>query len=195
MIKYISLQLLKLFGWQLETILPLEKKYIIIGAPHTSNWDFPLALLALHAMGLKFSWVGKHTLFRFPLGRLFRALGGIPVDRTVRQGFIKDMVELFAASEERILAMAPEGTRSRTEYWKTGFYSLAVAASVPIAFGYLDYRSKTIGVGETLYPSGNLVEDFQTIQRFYNGRTGKYPEKQGPVQLRKKEIQRYYAGE
>lgn len=191
MIGYISAQILKFFGWQLDLQLPTEKKYIIIGAPHTSNWDFPLALLALSAMGLRFSWVGKHTLFSFPFGSFFRTLGGIPVDRHIRQSFIAKMIDLFSSSDELILAIAPEGTRAKTAYWKTGFYSIAVEAVVPIALGYLDYKNKKIGVGATLYPSQSILADFQVIQQFYAGKTGKFPEKQGPVQLRQKDIQRY----
>ncbi len=164
----------------------MEKKYIIIGAPHTSNWDFPLAILALYAMGLRFSWVGKHTLFRFPFGFIFRALGGIPVDRHIRQSFIAKMIDLFAASDDFILAIAPEGTRAKTAYWKTGFHAIAQEASVPIALGYLDYKLKLIGVGATLHPSWSIEEDFRILQGFYAGKTGKYQENQGPVQLRPK---------
>ena len=190
MIRYISALILKTLGWQLCTVLPAEKKYLVVGAPHTSNWDFPLAILALSAMGLRFSWIGKHTLFRFPFGYFFRALGGVPVDRHIRQGFIKKMIELFSSSDELVMAIAPEGTRAQTAYWKTGFYSIAVEAAVPVALGYLDYKHKKIGIGATLYPTGNIEEDFQFIQKFYADKTGKYPEKQGPVQLRQKEIKR-----
>lgn len=191
MIRSISAQILKILGWQLDVRLPEENKYLIVGAPHTSNWDFPLAILALSAMGLRFSWVGKHTLFRFPFGYVFRALGGIPVDRNVRQGFIGRMIELFSSSDRLVMAIAPEGTRARTAYWKTGFYSIAVEAAVPIALGYLDYRNKTIGVGATLYPTANIEDDFLIIEKFYAGKTGKFPEKQGPIQLRRKELDRY----
>lgn len=191
MIRHISKKILSLFGWKLQAELPTEKKYLIIGAPHTSNWDFPLAIIALAAMGLKFSWVGKHTLFRFPFGYFFKALGGIPVDRHVRQSFIHKIIALFSSSDTLILAIAPEGTRAKTAYWKTGFYSIAVEAGVPVALGFLDYSTKTIGVGATFFPSRRIEEDFRILQKFYSEKTGKYPDKQGPVQLRQKEIARY----
>ncbi len=189
--QFISAQILKACGWQLDRRLPAEKKYIIIGAPHTSNWDFPLAILALYALGLRFSWVGKHTLFRFPFGYVFRALGGIPVDRHIRQSFITKMISLFASSGELILAIAPEGTRAKTSHWKTGFHVIAREAAIPIALGYLDYRDKKIGVGATLYPSPRIEDDFLVLQQFYAGKIGKYPAQQGPVQLRQKEMDRY----
>ena len=191
--KEISLFILRFFGWRLQADTPPDKKFIIIGAPHTSNWDFPLALLALAGMGLDFNWVGKHTLFRFPFGFFFTALGGIPVDRNIRQSFIKKMIDLFSTSDEFILAIAPEGTRAKTGYWKTGFYSIAVDAGIPIALGYLDYKNKTMGVGATLYPTSDIEKDFRIIQEFYASKTGRFPEKQGPIQLRQKEILRYHS--
>lgn len=192
-IKNISLYILRFFGWRLQADIPPDKKFIIIGAPHTSNWDFPLALLALAGMGLNFNWVGKHTLFRFPFGFFFKALGGIPVDRNIRQSFIQKMIDLFSTSEELILAIAPEGTRAKTGYWKTGFYSIAVDAGTPIALGYLDYKNKTMGIGATLFPTRDIEKDFHIIQEFYANKTGRFPEKQGPIQLRQKEILRYHS--
>ena len=191
--KNISLYILKFFGWRLQADIPPDKKFIIIGAPHTSNWDFPLAILALSAMGLKFHWVGKHTLFRFPFGFFFKALGGVPVDRNIRQSFIQKMIGLFSNSNPFILAIAPEGTRAKTGYWKTGFYSIAIDAGIPIALGYLDYKNKTMGVGATLYPTRDIEKDFLVIQKFYANKTGRFPDKQGPVQLRQKEILRYHS--
>lgn len=170
--------------------LPVEEKYLVIGAPHTSNWDFPLALLALSAMDLDFSWVGKHTLFRFPFGIFLKAIGGIPVDRHIRQGFIKQMIAHFSSSPTIILALAPEGTRAKTTYWKTGFYSIAIEAAVPIALGFIDYKNKQLGIGATLHPSGNIEEDFSLLRQFYQTKTGKFPEKQGSVHVRQKDVQR-----
>ncbi len=100
------------------------------------------------------------------------------------------MIELFCSSEQLVIAIAPEGPRAKTAHWKTGFCAIAVEAAVPIALGYLDYKNKKIGVGATLYPSRSIEDDFQIIQKFYAGKTGKYPEQQGPVQLRRKDIQR-----
>ncbi|UCB56088.1 MAG: lysophospholipid acyltransferase family protein [Thiotrichales bacterium] len=183
MLKKLSLLVLSLLGWQLESKLPDEKKFVIIGAFHTSNWDFPLGILGMWALGLKASWVGKHTLFRGPLGPLFKLLGGIPVDRTVHTGFIQRVAELYKTRAQMALTIAAEGTRSRTEHWKTGFYFIAHEAGVPIALGYLDYGNKRLGVGATLYPGGDIVKDFEKIREFYRDKSGLRPENQGPVIL------------
>jgi 1-acyl-sn-glycerol-3-phosphate acyltransferase len=183
MLKTISRLILSAMGWQLDARLPPEKKFVIIGAFHTSNWDFPVGILGMWALGLKASWVGKHTLFRGPLGPIFRFLGGIPVDRTVHTGFIQRIAELYKSRDEMALTIAAEGTRSRTEHWKTGFYFIALEAGVPIALGYIDYGKKRLGVGATLYPTGNIKQDFAVIRDFYQDKTGLRPENQGPVKL------------
>lgn len=183
MLKIISRSILSALGWQVDSQLPAEKKFVIIGAFHTSNWDFPLGILGLWALGLKASWVGKHTLFRGPLGPIFKLLGGIPVDRTVHTGFIRRIADLYESRDQMALTIAAEGTRSRTEHWKTGFYFIAVEAKVPIALGYIDYGKKRLGVGATLYPTGEISRDFETIREFYRDKTGLRPENQGPVVL------------
>ena len=183
MLKSLSRMVLSLIGWQLDARLPDENKYVIIGAFHTSNWDFPLGILGMWALGLRASWVGKHTLFRGPLGPLFKYLGGIPVDRTVHTGFIRRVAELYGQRERMTLTIAAEGTRSRTEYWKTGFYFIAVEAGVPIALGYLDYGKKKLGVGATLYPTGDITTDFEKIRDFYSDKSGLRPQNQGPIAL------------
>lgn len=183
MLKIISRLILSALGWQVDSQLPTEKKFVIIGAFHTSNWDFPMGILGLWAMGLKASWVGKHTLFRGPLGPIFKLLGGIPVDRTVHTGFIQRIAELYESRDQMALTIAAEGTRSKTEHWKTGFYHIATAAKVPIALGYLDYGNKKLGVGATLYPCGDINKDFEIIREFYQDKTGLRPENQGPIAL------------
>ncbi len=183
MLKKISRLILSAMGWQVDDRLPTEKKYVLVGAFHTSNWDFPIGILGMWALGLKASWVGKHTLFRGPLGPVFKLLGGIPVDRTVHTGFIQRIAELYKTRDRMALTIAAEGTRSRTEHWKTGFYYIAVEAGVPIALAYLDYSRKSVGVGATLYPSGDLRKDFEIIRKFYKDKHGLRPENQGPVLL------------
>lgn len=175
--------ILSMLGWQLDDRLPDEKKYVIIGAFHTSNWDFVIGMLGLWALGLKASWVGKHTLFRGPAGPLFRLMGGIPVDRTIHTGFIRRIADLYKERERMTLTITPEGTRSKREHWKTGFYFIAVEASVPIALGYIDYPRKKLGIGATLYPTGDINKDFEQIRAFYSDKKGLKPEKQGPVAL------------
>ena len=183
MLKKISQLILSALGWQLDAQLPSKKKYVVVGAFHTSNWDFPMGILGLWAMGLKACWVGKHTLFRGPLGRLFKLMGGIPVDRTVHTGFIHRIAELYKSRDEMALTIAAEGTRSKTEYWKTGFYYIAVEANVPIALAYLDYGNKRLGIGASFYPCGDINKDFGIIREFYKDKSGLRPENQGPIAL------------
>lgn len=180
--------MLTLFGWQLQGHTPAEKKILIIGAPHTSNWDFPLALLALAALGLRFSWVGKHTLFTGVAGRLLRNIGGIPVNRKSRHSFLNGMVEAFRSRDTLTLALAPEGTRSYQDHWKAGFYHIAVEADIAICLGFVDYAAKTVGLGPTLRPTKDIEEDFASIRAFYQDKTGKYPERQSMIVLRTKEL-------
>ena len=188
MIQPLSKTILSLLGWHLEKIIPDENKMIIIGAPHTSNWDFPLTLLALSALGLRFSWVGKHTLFKWPFGIFLKAIGGIPVNRKVRNGFINEMVNAFAVRDRLILAIAPEGTRSKQDHWKGGFYRIATKANIKICFGFIDYPAKKIGLGHTLQSSNDIDRDFEQIKTFYHGITGKHPHKASTICLREKEI-------
>lgn len=188
MLKTLSTSLLLLLGWRLEKNIPAEKKIIIIGAPHTSNWDFPLTLLALSALGLHFSWIGKHTLFRGPFGTVLKAIGGIPVNRTARGGFIDEMVRVLTTSDQLTVAIAPEGTRAKKDHWKAGFYHIAVQANIKICLGFIDYPSKTIGLGPTLMPSMDIVRDFAMIQSFYQDKKGKHPDQQSTIRLREKEI-------
>ena len=176
--------MLKLLGWKVSFSLPPLDKYVLIAAPHTSNWDFPLGLLAMWTSGLRFNWVGKHTLFKGPLGPIMRALGGIPVDRRESIGFTKQVIETFARREKFLLALSPEGTRSLTTYWKGGFYHIALTAGVPIVLGYLDYSRKQLGVERMLEPTGDIEADFKILQEAYRDKIGKWPEKQGPVRIR-----------
>lgn len=179
--------LLGLFGWSVEDRLPPVSRYVCIGAPHTTNWDLAVGLGAMLALGLPPRWVGKHTLFRGPAGPLMRALGGVPVDRRVRQDFVGQVVDRFRLAEERnepfVLVIAPEGTRSPAERWKSGFYHIAREAGVPIALGYADYPSRCTGVGGWIEPSGDTASDMERIRAFYAEKRGKRPENQGPIRL------------
>ncbi|MCP3887334.1 MAG: acyltransferase [Desulfobulbaceae bacterium] len=188
MLQFISTSILSLCGWKAKAEYDIPEQFLLIGAPHTSNWDFPLTLLGLSSIGIRFSWVAKHTLFKGPVGMFFKKIGGIPVNRSVRGGFLSGMVEAFQINRKLILAIAPEGTRSKTDHWKAGFYHIATKADVEICLGYLDYPTKTIGLGPTLKPSGDMTADFKIIQDFYANKTGKFPEKQSEIKLRDKEL-------
>jgi len=183
----ISKFILKSIGWKIDRNLPVEKKYIIIGAFHTSNLDLVLSLLCMAAIGLKFNWIGKHTLFKWPLGAFFKFIGGIPVNRGVHSGFIPKAASLFNDTDELVIAISPEGTRSKTEYWKTGFYYIALEAKIPIAMGYFDYPSKQVGIGEYFIPGGDIQQDFEKIKQFYGTKSGKNPEKQGDIKIKNSE--------
>ena len=174
MISKISQAILVLLGWKYHADTIKQEKYVLIGAPHTSNWDFPLTLLILSALGIKFSWVAKHTLFVGPVGLFFKKIGGIPVNRTKRTGFMLKMVRAFQKNDHLILAISPEGTRKKTDHWKTGFYHLAIKAGVDIRLGYIDYSSRTGGLGPTLQPSGDTERDFEIIEEFYKVKSGKH---------------------
>lgn len=188
MLQYIASQLLKILGWKTQINTSLPEKVLVLGAPHTSNWDFPLALLTFKALGHKFSWIGKHTLFKGPAGPLMRKLGGIPVNRMVRTGFLDAMVEAFQTSDSLVLGIAPEGTRSKTNHWKAGFYHIAMKADVEICLGFADYPSKTVGLGPCFKPSGDIRKDFKIIEEFYNSKEGKKPQNQSLLLLRDKEV-------
>ncbi len=183
--KTLATFLLKLLGWRVSFSLPPCDKYLLVGAPHTSNWDFPLGLLAMWASGLRCSWVGKHTLFKGPFGPIMRALGGIPVDRRESIGFTKHVIETFASRDQFVLAISPEGTRSLTKYWKGGFYHIALTTGVPIALGYIDYPRRLLGIEQMFEPSGDIEADFRILAEFYQDKVGKRPERQGPVKIRK----------
>lgn len=187
MLPRISAWLVKILGWTVHAEFPDTEKYVLIVAPHTSNWDFPLGILAKTALKLDARWMGKHTLFRWPVGWFFRALGGVPVRRDQALNMISQMADLFAGPGPMVLALAPEGTRIKKDHWKTGFYHIARAAQVPIAMAYLDYENREVGLGGTFYPSDDISEVFVKIRAFYRDRNGKYPEKQSLIQPREKQ--------
>ena len=186
MLQFLASGLLRLFGLHAIQGLPKFKKYVLIGAPHTSNWDFFIGMTTALAIGLRFKWLAKHTIFKNPLGPVLKFFGGIPVDRRVRSSVIEKMTEMFNNSERLVLGITPEGTRSKTEYWKSGFYYIALSAKVPICFAYLDYGNKKIGIGEHFFPTGDIEEDMKIIKNFYGGLKGKRPEKQGEIKVRPK---------
>ncbi len=179
-----SRALLKLLGWRRDFHFPETAKYVMIVAPHTSNWDFIIGVLTKWAEGLQMRYLGKDSLFKSPLGWFFRKTGGMPVDRSGKHRVVDQMVERFAAADALVLALSPEGTRSRTEYWKSGFYHIALAAQVPIALCFMDYSSKTVGLRTHFMPSGDVESDMALIREYYRPFKGKRPANQGPVRVR-----------
>jgi 1-acyl-sn-glycerol-3-phosphate acyltransferase len=181
--RWIGRLIAALVGWKVVMAQFPPTRCVVIGAPHTSAWDMPLTMLLMLATGVRMRWVAKESLFRGPLGWLLSNLGALPVDRSGQKGFVAAMSARFAASEQLIIGILPEGTRSKADYWKTGFYYLAISAEVPIMLAYADYRRREIGFGPVLRPSGDIHADFQIIRAFYTGVTGLHPEQQGPIRL------------
>lgn len=165
---------LKLSGWKLDGKPPQEKKYVLIAVPHTSNWDFPITLAMAFRFGFELFWMGKDSLFRGPMGPIMRWMGGIAIDRSSANNVVDQMIAAYRDNERLVVAIPPEGTRSRVDQWKTGFYYIAAGAEVPIALGYLDYEQKKGGFGPAFYPTGDLEKDMLEIRQFYSGIAGKH---------------------
>ncbi|MCX7545875.1 lysophospholipid acyltransferase family protein [Marinicella gelatinilytica] len=176
--------ILKMLGWHIVNELPDDKKYMLIVAPHTSNWDFIYGVLAKWAVGLNVNFLGKASLFKSPLGWWFKALGGIPVYRDQKLNMVEQMVQQFSQRDHMILTMSPEGTRSRLNYWKSGFYHIACGAGVPIVMATINFAEKQIKFGDCFMPQGDVVKDMDKVRAFYAGVQGKKPENQGPIRLK-----------
>ncbi len=171
-------------GWQVKGALPTQKKLVLIVAPHTSTWDFPIAIATRWALNLDARWIGKHELFRGPLGPLMRWAGGVPVDRSQAENLVAEVVKRFEASDAFWLGISPEGTRSYTERWKTGFYRLALGAGVPLWCAAIDAKTRSLDLGVVIELTGNEDEDMERIQAYYADKTAINPERFGPVRLR-----------
>lgn len=174
----LSRLVLGLMGWRLEGMsadrIAAHPKYVLIAAPHTSNWDFPVTLMVAFVLRLRVYWMAKASVFAGPLGPVARWLGGIAVDRNASSNLVQKTVEAFAARERLAVLVAPEGTRGKVTHWKTGFYHIAHGAGVPIGLAYLDYARKVGGIGRMYTTSGDIEADMVEIRRFYSGVTGKH---------------------
>jgi 1-acyl-sn-glycerol-3-phosphate acyltransferase len=181
---WLSRAILRLLGWRMEGPAPEVSKCVVVVAPHTSNWDFPVAMLYAFAFGLNVSFLGKAELFRWPVvGPLFYRLGGIPVERSKAHDVVQSTVRAFDERECLILGIAPEGTRKKVATWKTGFYRIAIGANVPVALAFLDYGRKAGGFGPMLYPTGDIDEDMKVIAAFYAGVTARRPDLTAPPSI------------
>jgi 1-acyl-sn-glycerol-3-phosphate acyltransferase len=172
--------MLKITGWRAEGRLPDVSKFVLIAAPHTSNWDFPIGVFTAFALRAKIYWMGKNTLFRWPFGVFFKWLGGIPVDRSRSNNMVLQTIRQFRDNERLIVAIPPSGTRKRVLKWKTGFYYIATGANVPIVLGFFNYPEKKAGFGPTYVPSGNIDSDMKEIRAFYSDIKGKHFVKEEP---------------
>jgi 1-acyl-sn-glycerol-3-phosphate acyltransferase len=183
MLKILSKLWLKFSGWSIGQGPPDLKKFVMITAPHTSNWDFVFMISFASVFDMKMSWMGKHTLFNWPFGWFFTALGGVPINRTASTNVVSQMAELFHNSERLILAIPAEGTRSYHDHWKSGFYHIAKAADVPIVPSILDYGRKHGHVGSPIFPT-SAKQVMADLSKQYESVTGKFPEKFSRISLK-----------
>ena len=183
MFEKLAEQSLAAMGWELDNHWPDDlEQCVMIAAPHTSNWDALYARLALKALGVNVRITIKDSYMKLPFGPFVRAMGGIGIDRRPKQegdprpSMVQLMTDLFKVHPKLVMLVTPEGTRSRQEQWKTGFYHVAVNAGVPIALAYMDYEKKKTGVGKVVYPTGDYEKDMHEIMEFYAQIAGKIPE-------------------
>ncbi|MEM9070411.1 MAG: lysophospholipid acyltransferase family protein [Myxococcota bacterium] len=178
---------LSAFGWKEEGDPPAHAKYVLIAAPHTTNWDFPFTLALSWVTGVRIRWMGKHSLFEGPFGWFFKGVGGVPVIRHEKRNMVQQMIDLFEESDQLVLLVPAEGTRSRRDHWRSGFYHIAQGADVPVVLGYLDFARRRGGFGEGRKMSGDIKADMDRIRAFYADKVGKYPEKFCPPKLREED--------
>jgi 1-acyl-sn-glycerol-3-phosphate acyltransferase len=179
--------LMKLFGWKSILAPAPGKKFVALGYPHTSNWDFIPAVAWAWSTGLKMNFIGKAALFKGIMGPIMKALGGIPLERDKSKNFVDQIVEIIKSRDEIALIVAAEGTRKKAEYWRSGFYYMALEANVPIGLAYMDWKRREIGIKQYLMPSGNLEKDFEIIKAYYQDVVGRDPDKQSPIVLKPKD--------
>jgi 1-acyl-sn-glycerol-3-phosphate acyltransferase len=175
---------LALLGWRVDVVWPPVPRCVVIVYPHTSNWDFVVGYLAKMAIRVPVQWVGKHTLFRWPFGRALRRMGGIPVNRREAAGLVEELAREMRSRAWMWLAIAPEGTRARTDHWKSGFYRLAVAADVPVGLAFIDWGRRVVGLREYVRMSGDEERDLSLIRDAYAGKTGRRPDQAAPIRFR-----------
>lgn len=174
---------LKAFGWHVKGGVPDVRKAVVVAAPHTSNWDFPFTLAVAFALDVEVSWLGKHTLFEGVHGPFFKWLGGIAVDRRSRHNLVSQVIDVLKSHDDLMIIVPPEGTRSRTARWKTGFYYIATGADVPIILGFLDFEKKCGGLGHVFRPTGDIAADMAAIRDFYRDVKGKHPDRMSAIGL------------
>lgn len=175
--KRIIVRIYRLNGWKAIGKVPTDRRFVLVAAPHTSNWDFLYFIGLCNELGIQPHFMAKQSLFRWPWKNFLLDMGGVPVVRNANKDYVAQMVETFANRKEFMLTIAPEGTRSNVKQWKTGFYHIAKAANVPIVVGMMDYRRKTGGLLESFAVSGDYNADMRILEKHYKSVTPKHPEK------------------
>jgi 1-acyl-sn-glycerol-3-phosphate acyltransferase len=181
---HVARRLLGFFGWRVVSVPPPLQKGVVVIYPHTSNWDFTIGVLARSVLNMRMHWVGKHTLFKWPFESVMRWLGGVPVNRANTKGFVPQLQKEFDRYPQFFVVITPEGTRSKTNYWKSGFYHIADGLKLPIGLACIDYVRREVGIMEWFTPTGNIEHDMTRIREAYRGRHGKHPELEGEIRLR-----------
>ena len=181
--RWLSHRFFTLLGWRVEGELPEIPKMVIIGAPHTSNWDFFLFLAVIHHFGIKVRFLGKASLFRWPFGFMFRKVGGIPVERGRAGGLVRQVKAAFDGEERMILVIAPEGTRSAAPAWKSGFVEIAEGAEVPVVLAGVDGPDKVISISAPQWVGPDRTEFMDRLRKFYADKPGIKAAGKGPVKL------------
>lgn len=174
-------------GWRVDGQPPADvDRYVAIAVPHTSYWDYYHMMMLALVMRRRPRTTTKHTLFKFPLGPILRAMGCIPINREQALRAVDWMAELLNSEKRMVLVITAEGTRKKTRFWKSGFYYVALKAHVPIACGYIDYKRKRIGADFVVHPTGDIQKDFDRIRDYYMryGRNGKFPEQVSDIALK-----------
>lgn len=166
---------------------PIPARCVMIAAPHTTNWDFPIMLALTKVLGVRVSWLGKRSLFKGPMGPVMRWLGGVSIDRSAPGGMVSALAAELTGSKRMMLMVPAEGTRSKTEYWKSGFYRIAAEAQVPIVLAFVDSNTRTGGFGPSVMPSGDVAADMAKIRAFYEGMEGLTKGNFGPVRLKEED--------
>ena len=179
-LQFLGKLVLSIFGWKVKGSISEDfsnQKLVVIVAPHTSNWDGIFGVATVAGLDAKITFIGKHTAFRYGLGAFLRYMGGIPVDRSKPGGIIQDAIDQIKKIDGSLIAMSPEGTRSKVKEWKTGFLRIAKELNTKIIPASLDFAKKEILLGKAFTPSGNNDEDIKTLKKYYSVFTAKHPEK------------------
>ena len=177
LVKRAILGFYRMRGWTAVGTPPPGGRYVIIAAPHTSNWDFVYFLGLVNELGIDANFMAKDSLFRWPMGGFMRDMGGISIDRAARRNVVNAMIAEFARRDRFALTIAPEGTRSAVQQWRTGFYHIALGAGVPLVIGMMDYAKRTGGLGPSIMPTGDYKADMQQVAEIYQSVTPKHPER------------------
>jgi len=172
LLRWLAMGILRLIGWRVVGEVPSDQKYIVVAAPHTSNWDFPVFLCAVFVLRLDVHWMGKDSLFPAPFKWFVRWFGGIPIDRSKTNNVVEEIADYFSRVKRLVVVIPPEGTRKKGKRWKTGFYHIAHRANIPISFGFVDGKTKTVGLGPRFLTTGDVDADMAVIQVYYSKKQG-----------------------